>query len=124
MSIDSARGAEMRTPDLPALYGAIRETRTSGTTGVPLWHAANELIIATGNAAVTRMARWFGLDTARPLARIRVYIDGESPKYPHGAVHDGWSSANPEAVSYGLELKTPVGQQLEWLARPAKRPIS
>src|SRR6266853_1164187 len=25
-------GAEMRTPDLPALYGAIREMRTSGAT--------------------------------------------------------------------------------------------
>jgi glutathione S-transferase len=32
-------------------------------------------------------------------------------------VSDGWSGANPEAVSYGLELKTPVAQQVEWLTR-------
>jgi phenylacetate-CoA ligase len=112
-----AHSAEMRTPDLPALYGAVREMRTNGTTGVPLSHAANELVIATGNAAVTRMARWFGLDTSRPLARIRVYTEGESPSYPDGVVEGGWSAANPEAVSFGLELRTPVAQQLEWLLR-------
>jgi len=112
-----ARGAEMRTPDLPDLYGAIMEMRSSGTTGIPLRHTANELVAVAGNAATTRMARWFGLDTARPLAKIRMFLDGESPRYPDGIVHDGWSAANPEAVSYGLELRTPVAQQLEWLAR-------
>ena len=50
-----ASGAAMRTPDLPNLYGAILEMRTSGTTGVPLQIAANELVIVAGNAATTRM---------------------------------------------------------------------
>jgi phenylacetate-CoA ligase len=112
-----AHGAEMRTRDLPEIYGAIREMRTNGTTTIPLQIAANELVIMAGNAVVTRMAHWFGLDPARPLASIKVYQEGDSPSYPEGAVYDGWSGANPEAVSYGLELKTPVAQQLEWLAR-------
>ena len=63
------------------------------------------------------MARWFGLDTARPLASIRSYQLAQIPSYPDGVVRGGWSSANPEAVSHGLELKTPVAQQLEWLTR-------
>ena len=112
-----ANGAAMRTPDLPNLYGAILEMRTSGTTCVPLQIAANELVIVAGNAATTRMARWFGLDTARPLARIRAYTLGEIPPYPDGVVNDGWSAANPEAVSYGLQLRTPLAQQMEWLSR-------
>ena len=81
-----AHGAEMRTPELSDLYGAVREIRTNGTTTIPLPLAANELVIVAGNAAMTRMARWFGLDTARPLAKIRVYQEGQSPPYPDGVV--------------------------------------
>jgi phenylacetate-CoA ligase len=112
-----ARGAEMHTPELSGLYGAIREMRTSGTTGIPLEHAANELVIVAGNAAMTRMARWFGLDTSRSLASIRWRAEGEIPSYPEGAVGDGWSAADQQAVTYSLNLRTPVTQQLEWLAR-------
>jgi phenylacetate-CoA ligase len=109
--------AAMSTPDLPELYGPVRETRTTGTTGDRLYFSANELVIVAGNAATTRMARWFGLDTARALARITIYPAGRGPTYPDGAVHAGWSGANPEAVSYSLDLRTPVDQQLQWLLR-------
>jgi phenylacetate-CoA ligase len=112
-----AHGAEMRPPALSDLYGEIRRIRTNGTTTIPLSLAANELVIVAANAALTRMARWFGLDTARPLAKIRVYQEGQETPYPDGVVQDGWSAADPEAVSYGLELRTPVDLQLEWLAR-------
>jgi phenylacetate-CoA ligase len=112
-----ACGVEMRTPNLPELYGKIRELQTGGTTSIPLSLASNELVIAASNGALTRMARWFGLDTARPLASIRSYQLAQIPSYPDGVVRGGWSSANPEAVSHGLELKTPVAQQLEWLTR-------
>lgn len=116
-----AHGAAMRTPDLPDLYGAIREMQTSGTTGVPLCHAANELVIVAGNAAMTRMARWFGLDTSRPLASIRRRTEGTIASYPDGIIRDGWSAADPEGVTFGLDLRTPVVQQLEWLARCGAR---
>jgi phenylacetate-CoA ligase len=109
-----ARGDEMRAPDLPENYGAIREMRTNGTTGSPLRHAANELVIMAGNAATTRMARWFSVDTARPMAKI---LFGESPADPDGVAYNGWSGANPETVSYALGLRTPIPKQLEWLAR-------
>jgi phenylacetate-CoA ligase len=112
-----AGGAEMRTPGLSNLYGEVRELRTSGTTGVFLQHAVNELVIVAANAAMTRMARWFGLDTARPLAKIKIYHEEPSSAYPEGFVKHGWSAANPEAVTYGLELRTPLAQQLEWLSR-------
>jgi phenylacetate-CoA ligase len=107
----------MRAPDLPAHYGAIRELHTSGTTGVRLRHVSNELVSVAANAALTRMARWFGLDTARPMAAVRVHTEGEIPTYPDGAQYGGWSAASPEAVSYELDLRTPAAQQIEWLLR-------
>jgi phenylacetate-CoA ligase len=112
-----ACGSDMRTPELPPLYGVVGELRSSGTTGIPLRFTSNELSTVASNAAMTRMARWFGLDTARPLAKIRSYGERRSPSYPEGAVNEGWSAANPRAVSYDLELKTPAAQQLEWLSR-------
>src|SRR6516225_1442102 len=40
----SAYGREMRVSRLPAIYGAIRECRTSGTSGQPLEIASNEVV--------------------------------------------------------------------------------
>jgi phenylacetate-CoA ligase len=50
------------------------------------------------------------------LAKIED-LDGGGQAYPDGAIQEGWSAANPEATAFALEMKTPVAQQLEWLAR-------
>jgi phenylacetate-CoA ligase len=46
-----------------------------------------------------------------------VYRSGEIPRYPEGSSSKGWSQADPQADVHGLDLRTPVDQQLEWLLR-------
>ena len=112
-----ALGFALRASRVPERYGEVIETWTSGTTGNALNIAYNGLVPVISNAALTRMARWFGLDTSRPLATIRIYTQGEPPRYPEGITTSGWSQANPATPSYGLDLRTPVSEQLEWLSR-------
>lgn len=112
-----AHGRDIRVTDLPADYGEVTETRTSGSTGVPLDIATNSMVFFTALALLTRAARRFGVDTSRPLANIGRFHDEPVAPYPEGAVKKGWSYADPDAPYYQLRLMTPVEQQLEWLAR-------
>jgi hypothetical protein len=68
-------------------------------------------------ALLTRTARRFGMDTARPLASVGRYRHHPIPPWPEGSISSGWSMSDPDTPSYALELTTPVEQQLEWLAR-------
>lgn len=113
----AARGSEMRVPDLAEEYGEIAEARTSGSTGVPLDIATNGMVYFCAMALLTRTARRFGMDTARPLATIGRYRYHPIPPWPEGSVTSGWSMSDPDTPAYQLELTTPVAQQLEWLAR-------
>jgi phenylacetate-CoA ligase len=112
-----AVGQALRASRVPDGYGDVVETWTSGSTGNALNIAYNGIVPVITNAAATRMVRWFGLDTSRPLATIRIYTQGEPPRYPDGITRSGWSQAAPAAPSYGLDLRTPVSDQLEWLSR-------
>jgi phenylacetate-CoA ligase len=112
-----ARGSEMRVRDLAPEYGEITEARTSGSTGVALDIATNGMQYFCAVALLTRMARRFGMDTARPLATIGRYRHHPIPPWPEGNVWSGWSMSDPDAPAYDLELTTPVEQQLEWIAR-------
>ena len=105
----------MRSDSLPESYGEIREIRTSGTTGIPLSFTTNGLVSTAGNGAFTHLARWHGADTSRPMAIIRMYPDGEIPPLPHGRHSKGWSRVDPESDVYGLDMRTPIEDQLLWL---------
>jgi phenylacetate-CoA ligase len=113
----AARGSELRVYDLAPEYGEITEVRTSGSTGVALDIASNGMQYFCAVALLTRMARRFGMDTARPLATIGRYRYHPIPPWPEGNVWRGWSMSDPDSPAYDLELTTPVEQQLEWLAR-------
>ncbi len=85
-----AHGREMRVASLPPLYGDITEGRTSGSTGVPLHIVTNGLQFTVANALLTRAARRFGLNTARPLAIVDRFPDDPVPPYPDGGIGKGW----------------------------------
>src|SRR3974377_1970590 len=55
------RGREMRVSRLSADYGAIGEGRTSGSTGVPLEMASNELVFIAAKGLFKRMMGGAGL---------------------------------------------------------------
>jgi phenylacetate-CoA ligase len=113
----AARGREMRVRDLAPDYGEIAEARTSGSTGVALEIATNGMQYCCAVALMTRAARRFGMNTARPLATIGRYRHHPIPPWPEGNVYRGWSMSDPDTPAYELELTTPVEQQLEWLRR-------
>src|SRR6185437_10864118 len=77
----------------------------------------NSLNFVAANAASTRLVRWWGLDTKRPNASIRIFSDGDAPSYPDGRDYRGWSLADPTTEAHQLDMFTPVGQQIEWLLR-------
>ena len=68
--------AEMRAPQLSKSYGQVQEIHTSGSMGIPLTIASNALVSIAANAALTRMARWWAIDTSRAMARIAVFEEG------------------------------------------------
>jgi phenylacetate-CoA ligase len=111
----------MRVRQLPDLYGPVHETRTSGSTGVPLQLATNMLVRIAGNAALTRMARWWGADTEQPLARISFPHGHAAAPYPEGRDWNGWSFTSPQTRVHDLDLVTPADQQIEWLSRKRVR---
>jgi phenylacetate-CoA ligase len=108
---------EMRAPHLPESYSPIRQFQTSGSGDVPLKFTVDAPARTAYNAALTRLARWHGADTSRPLAQIRIYRTGAVPLYPEGRSSNGWSRADSSPALYGLDMRTPVEQQLEWLLR-------
>lgn len=109
--------ARMRAPDLPDSYGAIHEIRTSGTAELPLTFTTNGLVSTAANGALTVLCRWHGIDTARALATIKLYPDDEAPTLPDGDHTMGWSWADPNSDAYGLDMRTPMDEQLSWLER-------
>ena len=112
----ASHAASMRPPQLADIHGDVTEIQTSGSIGAPLSIAANRLVQVASNAAMTRMARWWDVDTSRSLARIRIY-KRDAPPYPEGRDGTGWSGANQDASTHDLDLSTPVERQIEWLAR-------
>jgi len=110
-------GNAMRTPELPAIYGPITEIKTSGSTGQPLRIASNALNFLAANAALVRLARWWGIDASRPLAKIVINEADEIPAYPEGRERDTWSYGDRRAPIFELDLSTPIEQQIEWLRR-------
>jgi phenylacetate-CoA ligase len=112
--------AAMRPRQLADIHGGVTEIQTSGSIGAPLAIASNSLVYMASSAAMTRMAHWWGADTSRPLARIRVH-KRDAPPYPEGRDGKGWSFANPDASTHDLDLLTPAEQQLEWLSRKKAR---
>jgi phenylacetate-CoA ligase len=106
----------MQAPQLPEIYGPVHEERTSGSTGIPLKVVSNGLVRVAANAALTRLARWWGADTSHPLACLRLHRR-DAPQFPEGREGKCWSAENPEAPVHELNLLTPIEQQIEWLLR-------
>jgi phenylacetate-CoA ligase len=105
----------LRAKELSKSYGSVHESWTTGTSGQPLKFTTNGLARVAYNAAFTRFARSFGADFSLPLAHIRVFRGEEKAEYPEGLAWKSWSMLEPDADSFGLDLRTPVRQQIEWL---------
>ena len=108
---------EMRARDLPATFGNITDHKTSGSNGASLAFTVNSLAKFAYNGALTRLAHWHGADPSRTLAQIRIYRQDVVPQYPQGEITKAWSFAAPDTDVFGLDMRTPVDDQIEWLLR-------
>jgi phenylacetate-CoA ligase len=111
-----ANSARIRVAQMPDEYGPVAEFQTSGTLGTPLTVAVNGLVSMSTNAALARMARWFGLDPSRALASIKIFPGDESARYPAGKKGRNWI-VGEKGPHFALDVSTPISQQLEWLSR-------
>jgi phenylacetate-CoA ligase len=112
-----AHSTEMRADELPATFGNIADHKTSGSDGAALYFTVNSLARFAYNGALTRLALWHGADPARQLAQIRIYRQDVVPQYPEGQTTKAWSWAAPDTDVFGLDMRTPVEEQIEWLLR-------
>lgn len=108
---------EMRAIDLPPQFGDVASRVTSGSGGTPLRFAVNALAMLAYNAAFTRLALWHGANPSRPLAQLRIYRQTAPPLYPSGNNTKGWSQLAPDTDCFGLDMRTPIDDQIEWLSR-------
>jgi phenylacetate-CoA ligase len=113
----TAHCEEMRAHDLPAALGDITEHKTSGSNDASLVFGVNSLARLAYSAAFTRLALWHGADPSRPHAQIRIYRKGSVPEYPQGEATKGWTWAAPDTDAFGLDMRTPIDNQIEWLLR-------
>jgi phenylacetate-CoA ligase len=113
----TAYSEEMRAVDLPESLGEIAEHKTSGSNGASLSFTVNALAKFAYNGALTRLAFWHGADPSRQLAQIRIFRQGIVPQYPDGETTKAWSWAAPDTDVFGLDMRTPVDNQIEWLLR-------
>jgi phenylacetate-CoA ligase len=105
---------------LPPSHGPIRESRTSGSTGVPLRVSKTAVSSLFWDAVTIREMLWQRRDRSRPWHAIRYVGDG-SAEYPRGAKSPSWGRVaellGPTGPGYGLDIKTDPSLQFAWLQR-------
>lgn len=110
----------MLAETLPPGHGEWREIFTSGSTGAPIRSVRSELWELIWSAFTVRDHLWHRRDFAGTLAAIRESGAGKAV-WPEGSISSSWGYST-EAVfrtgpSVGLNILTPIEQQVEWLLR-------
>ena len=113
-------GDTLITRNLPAGHGAKKDIFTSGSTGSPIRAVRTDLWELIWSAFTLRDHLWHRRDFAATLATIRESENGKAV-YPDGSVAPGWGRSPIPAFTtgpcVGLNILTPIDQQVEWLVR-------
>ncbi len=105
------RHSELRSRAVPQDHGAVAETRTSGSTGMPVRVLKTELCGLFWRAFTLRDHLWHGRDLGGRLAAIRLGVaSGEAGNW--GAATSGLLDTGPVATQ---PVSLDVDRQLEWL---------
>jgi phenylacetate-CoA ligase len=103
----------LKSTGVPAAHGPVAESRTSGSTGMPVRVLKTALVQLFWQASVLREHQWFKRDLTGKLASIRQgVVEGEA---------DGWGPATDVVARTGpsatLPISADVDAQLKWLER-------
>ncbi|HKH01545.1 MAG TPA: hypothetical protein VKB08_12610 [Bradyrhizobium sp.] len=110
----------MITQTLPPGHGELREIFTSGSTGKPIRSVRTQLWELMWSAFTIRDHLWHRRDFLGTLATLRESGQGKA-LYPDGVLAESWGYSSATIVKTGpmagLNIMTPVEQQVEWLQR-------
>lgn len=103
----------LKSADIPVTHGPVRESRTSGSSGMPVRVLKSGIAQLLWQAVVLREHQWHGRDLSGKLASIRQgVVEGEA---------EGWGPATDVIAAGGrsatLPINTDVDSQLLWLER-------
>ena len=105
---------------VPRSHGRIGTVFTSGSTGKPIRVLRTQMAGFYRSALTMRDHIWHRRDMTGKLAALRDATKGKHV-YPEGTVANGWSgitrSIFRNGPGVGLNVNTPVPQQVEWLQR-------
>jgi phenylacetate-CoA ligase len=111
-------GKALHSNAVPAAYGRVGETRTSGSTGEPLTVRRTQFDQLLWEANLLRDHHWHSRDLSRKLALIRAEAKDAQP--PHGVLRSNWGRAaelyktGPLAV---LDAAADVQSQANWILK-------
>lgn len=109
-------GTTLHSTALPAAYGRVGETRTSGSTGEPLTVRRTQIDQLLWEANLLRDHHWHQRDLSGKLALIRA--EAKDAKPPHGVLRSSWGrvrelyETGPLAV---LDSAADVQSQANWI---------
>ena len=105
---------------MPEGHGDLAEIFTSGSTGKPIRAVRSEMWELLWSAFTVREHLWHRRDLSAKLAAIRTSTRGKA-LWPAGERLEHWGFSTGDIFAtgpcVGLNITTPVEQQLEWLAR-------
>jgi phenylacetate-CoA ligase len=113
-------GDDLLSRAVPDGHGELSEIFTSGSTGRPIRAVRTELWQLMWSAVTVREHLWHGRDLSRKLAAIRDSTAGQA-LYPEGERLEHWGFSTADIFKtgpcVGLNITTPVDDQLQWLRR-------
>lgn len=115
------RAAELVSRDPPPGYHRVRETKSSGSTGVPITVQIDAASSTVRGVLSVRDHSWHRRDPAQKLAVIRAEPSAPGPNGAYGAAWSHHKKSGPLAI---LDVSTPVQVQLDWLVRQEARYLS
>lgn len=115
-----ANADELLARTLPQGHGEVRESTTSGSTGMPLRVSKTGLVSLFWDAVTAREMLWQKRDLSRPWHSIR-YFEGNTAAYPAGVRAPSWGRVSTVLGStgpgFGLSISCDPGEQIDWLRR-------
>lgn len=108
------RAATLVSSDSPAGHHRVRETKSSGSTGVPITVQIDAASNTVRGVLSVRDHSWHRRDPAQKLAVIRAEPSAPGPNGAYGAAWSHHKKSGPLAI---LDVSTPLGVQLDWLVR-------
>jgi phenylacetate-CoA ligase len=112
-------GTTLHSPALPAAYGRVGETQTSGSTGEPVKVRRTQIDQLLWEAITLRDHHWHQRDFSGKLAVIRA--TGGDAKPPHGSLLGSWGAPASELYKTGplakLNSAVDVATQARWLLK-------